>query len=137
MVRLLSFVIAAFVFSCTIIEDGDITSQEEFDNLKLESIVVEQQASGGANTLTARVTSDKAVNIPVAGGVVKRQIYMDWPALGANSKLKVKTGITTTFRSYASFLGSGKPWNFYLFSSGPDSTILELYSFRYNSSGRL
>jgi hypothetical protein len=137
MVRLLSFVVAAFIFSCTIMEDGDITSQEELDNLKLLSIDIEQQASGGTSSSVARVTSDKAVNIPVAGGVVKRQIWMEWPALSANSKLKVKGGTTSTFRSYASFLEGGKPWTFYLFSSGSDSTILELYSFRYNSSGRL
>lgn len=137
MVRLLSFVIAAFIFSCTIIEDGDITSQQELDNLKLLSIEIEQQISSTTSTSAARVTSDLAVNIPVAGGVVKRQVFMDWPALGANSKVKIKSGTTTTFRSYTSFLEGGKPWTFYLFSSGPDSTILELYSFRYNSSGRL
>lgn len=137
MVRLLSFVVAAFIFSCTIIEDGDITSQEELDNLKLLSIDIEQQASVGTSSSVARVTSDRVVNIPVAGGVVTRQIWMEWPALGVNSKLKVKSGATTTFRSYASFLEGGKPWTFYLFSSGTDSTILELYSFRYNASGRL
>lgn len=137
MVRLFSFIFFTFIFSCTIIEDSDVTSQEELDNLKLLSIDIEQQASGGTSTSVAKVTSDKAVNIPVAGGIVKRQIWMDWPALGANSKLKVKSGTTTTFRSYASFLDGGKPWTFYLFSSGPDSTIIELYSFRYNSSGRL
>jgi len=137
MVRLLSFIFFAFIFSCTIIEDSDITSQEELDNLKLVSIDIEQQVSGSGSTSTAKVTSELAVNISVSGGVLKRQIFMDWPALGTNSKLKLKSGITTTFKSYTSLLESGKPWTFYLFSSGSDSTILELYSFRYDANGRL
>jgi hypothetical protein len=137
MTRLLAFVFFSFLLSCTIIEDSDITSQEELDNLKLLSIDLEQQTSGGTSTSAARVTLDKAVNISNNGVTIKRQIWMDWPALGANSKLKLKSGITTTFRSYASFLEGGKPWTFYLFSNGPDSTIYELYNFRYNSSGRL
>lgn len=135
MVRLLSFILFAFIFSCTIIEDSDITSQEELDNLKLESIEIEQQTNGGTSTSTAKVTSDVAINISVPGGVIKRQVFMDWPALGTNSKLKLKSGITTAFKSYYSLLESRKPWTFYLFSA--DSTILELYSFRYNSSGQL
>lgn len=136
MVRLLSFVIAAFIFSCTIIEDSDITSQEELDDLKLLSVDIEQQISSGTNTLSARVTKDLEVNLQPSG--VKRQIWMDWPALGANSKLKVKSGTTTAFKSYTSLLEGGKPNTFYLFSvSGSDTTILELYRFLYNSSGRL
>lgn len=136
MVRLLSFVIAAFIFSCTIIEDGDITSQEELDKLKLVSIDIEQQASGGTSTLKATVTKDIEVNLQPSG--VKRQIWMDWPALGTNSKLKVKSGTTAAFKSYTSLLEGGKPYTFYLFTvSGTDTTVLEQYSFRYNSSGRL
>ena len=137
MVRLFSFILAAFIFSCTIIEDSDITSQEELDELKLKSIEIEQQAQTGAQTSVANVTSDNQVSISVPGGVIKRTIWMNWPALGANSKLKVKSGTTSAFRSYTSLLESGKPWTFYLFSNGTDSTILELYSFRYDANGRL
>jgi hypothetical protein len=136
MVRLLSFVVAAFIFSCTIIEDGDITSQEELDNLKLLSVDIEQQTSGATNTSSAIVTKVLDVNLQPSG--VRKQIWMDWPALGANSKLKVKSGATTAFKSYTSLLEGGKPYTFYLFSvAGIDTTILEQYSFRYNSSGRL
>jgi hypothetical protein len=137
MVRLLSFVFAAFIFSCTIIEDGDITSQEELDDLQYVSIEIKQETSSGTSTSLARVTSEKEINVTVAAGKLTRTVYMDWPAFGANSKLKLKGGTATAVRSYASFLESGKPWTFYFFSSGTDSTILELYSFRYNSSGRL
>jgi len=137
MVRLLSFVLFAFIFSCTIIEDSDITSQEELDDLQYSSIEIKQETGSGTSTLVARVTSERDLNFTVSGGKVTHTVYMDWPALGVNSKLKPKGGTTTTFRSYTSFLESGKPWTFYLFSSGTDSTVLELYSFRYNSSGRL
>lgn len=137
MVRLLSFVFAAFIFSCTIIEDGDITSREELDDLQYVSIEIKQETSSGTSTSLARVTSEKEINVTVAAGKLTRTVYMDWPALGANSKLKLKGGTATAVRSYASFLESGKPWTFFFFSSGTDSTILELYSFRYNSSGRL
>lgn len=137
MVRLLSFVLAAFIFSCTIIEDSDITSQEELDDLQYVSIEIKQETASGTSTATARVTSENEINVTVAAGKLTRTVYTDWPALGPNSKLKLKGGTTAAVRSYASFLESGKPWTFYFFSSGTDSTILELYSFRYNSSGRL
>lgn len=137
MVRLLSFILAAFIFSCTIIEDSDITSEEELISLQFESIDITQETTSGTSTSTARVTSENDVNIAVPGGKLTRTVYMDWPAFGANSKLKLRDGTTTTFRTYVSFLESGKPWTFTVFSSGPDSTLLELYSFRYNSSGRL
>jgi hypothetical protein len=137
MVRLLSFVLAAFIFSCTIIEDGDITSQAELDDLQYASLEIKQETASGTSTLLATVTSEKEVNITVAAGKLTRTVYTDWPALGTNSKLKLKGGTTTAVRSYTSFLESGKPWTFYFFSAGTDSTIVELYSFRYNSSGRL
>jgi len=137
MVRLLSFIFFAFIFSCTILEDSDITSQEELDGLQYVSVEIKQQTSSGTSTLLAKVTSEKEVNITVAGGTLTKTLYMDWPALGTNSKLKLRGGTTSAVRSYTSFLESGKPWTFYLFSSDSDSTLLELYSFRYNSSGRL
>ncbi|HEU5290840.1 MAG TPA: hypothetical protein VFU05_09375 [Cyclobacteriaceae bacterium] len=137
MVRLLSFILAAFIFSCTIIEDSDITSQQELDDLQYVSIGIEQETGSGTTTLLANVTSEKDVSITVPGGKLTKTLYVNWPALGANSKLKLRGGTTAAVRSYTSFLESGKPWTFYFFSSGTDSTILELYSFRYNSNGRL
>ena len=139
MVRLLSFIFMAFIFSCTIIEDSDITSQEELDNLKFTAIEITQEANLGRSTIVAKVTKNTAVNISfVAGNLpqkVTRQLWMDWPALGTGSKLKLKSGFTGSFKSYASFLESGKPWTFYLFNS--DSVIFELYSFRYDAAGKL
>jgi hypothetical protein len=139
MVRLLSFIFFAFIFSCTIIEDGDITSQEEIDNLVFNSIEIEQQANGGTSTSTAKVTSDAVINIPVTDNginrTITRQLWMDWPALETNSKLKLKSGVTSVFKSYASFLDSGKPWTFYLFDS--DTTISDQLCFRYDADGRL
>ena len=134
MVRLLSFIFFAFVFSCTIIEDSDITSQKELDKLQFVSIEIKQETSSGTSTAVASVTSKREVNITVPAGKLTRQVWMDWPAL-SGKKLLLKSGVTTAFKSYTSFLESGKPWTFYLFSA--DSTILELYSFRYNASGRL
>src|SRR5688572_1145404 len=112
MVRLLSFILAAFIFSCTIIEDGDITSQEELDDLQYVSVDIKQETPSGTSTLTARVTSEREINVTVAAGKLIRALYMEWPALGANSKLKLKGGTTTAVRSYTSFLESGKPWTF-------------------------
>lgn len=134
MVRLLIFIFLAFILSCTIIEDSDITSQKELDNLKFTSIEIKQETSSGTSTSLAKVTSETKVNITVPAGKVTRQVWMDWPAL-TGKKLLLKSGLTTAFKSYTSFLESGKPQTFYLFSA--DSTILELYSFRYSTSGRL
>lgn len=133
MVRLLTFICFAFIFSCTIIEDSDITSQEELDNLKFVSIEIKQQTGSGTSAAMASVTSEDEIDTLVSAGKLSRATWMDWPAL--SGKLLLKSGVTTAFKSYASFLESGKPWTFYLFSA--DSIILELYSFRYDASGRL
>lgn len=134
MIRFLSFIFIAFIFSCSIIEESDITSQKEFDDLRFTSIGIKQETSSGSQTVTARVTTDSVVNIPVPGGTITRTVWMDWPALGS-SKLKLKSGFTGAFKSYTSFLASGKPYTFYLFDS--DTTLFELYRFRYDASGRL
>lgn len=139
MVRLLYFVFFAFIFSCTLIEDSDITSQEELDNLIFSSIEIKQVTGGGTNTSVANLTKDSVVNISVVDGGVNRTInrtlWMDWPALGANSKLKLKSGVTTGFKSYTSFLDSGQPWTFFLFDN--DTTLSDQYRFRYDVNGRL
>lgn len=142
MVRLLSFVFFAFVFSCTIIEDGDITSQEELDNLNIKSIEIKQETESGNTTSTATVTSIANVSIPVSvppfNGTITKQVYMDWPALSAPSKLKLKSGDVTSFQSRTSYLSSGQPYTFYLFHlSGNDTVIFELYRFRYDANSRL
>lgn len=133
MIRFLSFILIAFIFSCSIIEESDITSQKELDNLRFKSIEIKQETSTGSKILTANVTMDSVVSIPVTGGTLTRTLWMDWPVLAG--KLKLKSGFAGQFKSYTSFLESGKPWTFYLFDT--DTTILELYSFRYDALGRL
>ncbi len=139
MVRLLYFIFFAFIFSCTIIEDSDITSQEELDNLRFVSIEIKQDTNTGSSTAVAKVTTDSVVDIllttPSFTGTLTRTLWMDWPALGSSSKLKLKSGVTTTFKSYASFLESGKPWTFYLFDN--DSTVSDQVRFRYDVNERL
>lgn len=140
MVRLISFLLLAFGFSCTIIEDSDITSQEEYDKLVLKSIEIKQETIGGTNTSTAEVTTTETANIPVSvppfNGTVTRRVWMDWPSL--SDKLKLKSGVTTSFQSYTSYLSTGEPWTFYLFQmNGSDTIIFELYRFRYDANGRL
>jgi hypothetical protein len=134
MIRLLSTIFFTLIFSCTIIEDSDITSQAELDNLRFKSIEIRQETGTGSSTIVARVTADSVVNIPVPGGIITRTLWMDWPAMGSK-KLKLRGGFTGPFKSYTSFLASGKPFTFYLFDA--DSTILEVYRFRYRSDGRL
>ncbi len=122
------------LISCTIIEDMDITSKAELDNLKLKYIEIVQETNSGNTTSVAKVTTDSVVNIAVSGSTINRTLWMDWPALG-NSKLKLKSGVTTSFKSYTSYIESGKPWTFYLFDK--DSVLSELYRFRYDANGRL
>ncbi len=134
MVRFLSFIFLALIFSCSIIEDSDITSQKELDNLKFKSIEIKQQTNSGNSTVVARVTTDSVINISVPAGILNRTLWMDWPALGSK-KMKLRSGFTAAFKSYTSFLESGKPWTFYLFDN--DTTVFEIYRFRYDVSGRL
>jgi hypothetical protein len=130
MARSLCFI---FILSaCSIIEDSDITSRDELDNISLKSVEITVEGTTAA-TLKANTTSVTHTEIAVPNGILDRQVWMDWPVL--NSKIKVRSGVTKAFKTYTSFLEGGKPYTFYLFDS--DSTILELYRFRYDSKGRL
>jgi hypothetical protein len=128
-----SLLLCSIILSCSIIEDSDITSKEEFDNLRFKSVSIKQETSQGNNSMIANVTSRSEVSIPTPNGLITETFYMDWPAL--TGKLKLKGGYTASFKTYTSFLGTGKPYTFSIFDS--DSVLLELYRFRYDASGRL
>lgn len=120
--------------SCTIIKDNDVTSQKKLDSLRLKSVEIAQVTDSGSSTIVAVVTSDSVVNISIPNGKINRKVWMDWPAFG-NYKLKLKSGVTTAFKTYTSYLESGKPYTFHIFRN--DTLIVESYRFRYDANGRL
>lgn len=134
MARALTFIFL-IVSSCSIIEDSDITSKKEFDDLVISSIDIIQETSLGKTSITGTVTSDEEVNIVVPNGVIKRIVWMDWPSFG-NKKLKLRSGYTAAIKTYTSYLSNGLPYTFTIYSK--DTTmIVELYRFRYDETGKL
>ena len=134
MVRLFSFIFFILIFSCSIIEDSDITSKGELDNLKLKSIEIKQSLGSGTTTSLAIVTSIVAVDNPVTNGRVTKQVWMSWPVLGSN-KLRFRSGFNEPSILLTSFLETGDVYNVVLYDE--DTVVQELYRFRYDEDGRL
>ena len=131
--RILLVIIQFLLFACTLIEDRDITSQEELEKITLKFVEMKIETNAGVNNIKATVTSVDYSEIIVPDGTITKQVWMNWPAL--TSKLKLKNGSSSSFKSYTSYLQTGKPRNYYLIDSNSDT--LEFYRFRYDASGRL
>lgn len=116
---------AAFllVFSCTIIQDSDIKSPDDFAKLKLKSFHITQDLNDGSFTTDATVALDASGRIST----------INWPSLGAH-KLKFRTPITGAAVSTLTYNASG-----YLatFDTQVNSVSVESYSFEYDGNGNL
>lgn len=137
MVRLLSFIFSAFVFSCTIIEDSDITSQEELDNLKLKSIEIKEETTSGTKTSVVKLLYDSIqdfIDTSTGARILRRQRF-SMPSL--SSKLRLRSGTSSNTEFTITYLEGGKPYTFAIFKG---DSLVERYRFRYNnytSSGKL
>lgn len=133
MLRLLYFIFFAFIFSCTIIEDSDITSQKELDNLQFKSIEITQKLSSGTQNATGFAT-DSVLDVTTPTGKLNKQIKIQWPEVSTNSKLKYRSGITSGIYISNWYYETGKIYNSVVFVN---NVAKEIYSFRYDANGRL
>lgn len=121
--------------SCTIIQDSDITDPAEFENLKLKSIVLDQDTNKGKKTTSLTLLYDSAVKVtdPATGSVVVRKMMFNFPNPG-NLKVKLRSGSTAALQLYCSYLSDNKPYTAVVYEG--DSAI-EIYRFRYNTAGKV
>lgn len=126
-------VVTGLIFSCSIIDDSDITSEEEFKKLKVKSIDIVQQTATKSSTSTIQVTLDTTVNISSVNGTLTRYVEMSLNNF-SSSKLKFASGTTSSkLTMFEYFLSDGRPHSFGIMKD----TVLELYRFRYNDQKKL
>ena len=127
--------ILLLALSCTIIEDGDITSLAQYSALKLKSIEINQETLAGNSTKLAVLKYDSVVNLvdPTTGARITRKQRFTLPSLGT-LKMKLRSGTNTNAEIYMSFKEDGLPYTFIIYVG---DSLVEHYSFRYNASNKL
>ncbi len=130
---LLSSVLMA-AFSCTIINDKDITSAAQLSKLKWKGLEIMQQTSKGNSTISAKVLYDSTLNIVdlTTGARINRRVRFSLGALG--SKLKLRSGTSAKTEFTLSYKEGNQPYTFVIYQG--DSAV-EIYRFRYDASNRL
>ena len=118
-------------FSCTIIQDSDITAETQLSKLKLRGIEIKQQTSLGNSSTVATLLYDSSVNITDAatGAKLTRKLRFSLPPLG-DRKMKLKSGVAVKTELQVYYMDDGQPYTVKIFQG--DSTV-EQYRFRYDS----
>lgn len=127
MVRLLFPVFTLLLLSCTILEDTDITSDEDRLGLKLKSIQITEILNGNTITKTTTVT-EEVVNDPSNPNITKR-ITIPWPDF-TTPKFQFRSGVTSDITLVSEYLVNGKIKFWRVKSSGKD---VEIYEFLYGN----
>lgn len=127
--------IFALTCSCSIIQEGDITSPDQLSDLKLTSFEIIQSTSNGSSTATAKLDYDSVQNFidPNTGTKITRKVEYTLAALG-NLKMKFRSGATTGTRIYVYYTDTKKVYTLGVIQQ---DSVVELYRFRYSSSGQL
>lgn len=120
-------------WACSIVENSDITSEEELRKLKIQSITINQSLNSGNLVKTASVL-DESVDFSTTLGQIKRRVRIAWPGVETNSKFKFHSGVTSNIEIRFLFGSDGQIRYAYVSSGGVD---YEVYSFGYDSSGKI
>lgn len=131
--RIFSIALIGLLFSCSILEDTDITSYEEFNSLTLKSIQITETLNGAATLKTALVTEESISETLPNGSTLTKRKTISWPAF-SNPKLKFRSGVTSDITLVSEYVSSGKIRFWRVKSAGVES---EKYEFLYNSAGNL
>lgn len=128
--RFLPIGILFFVVACSIIEDSDISSLKEFEQIKLKSIQITQVVN------TAKINQQVKVDSIVENvdGSDLNAIYFSWPEVFSTSKLKFRSGVTTKIKVKLVLRKDGQIKACFVYSDIPSE--YESYIFAYNSTGK-
>lgn len=126
-----SFALFALLFSCSILEDSDVTSYDELKTLKLKGITFTQILNGVTYSRGIPAT-DSALNISSPLGKLTKQTKLTWGNVDA--KFRFKSGATSNITIVNRYFDNGNLRSSWVYSG---STIRELYYFTYNSNGKI
>jgi hypothetical protein len=119
--------------SCTIIEDNDILTSDQLDDLKLTAIDIIQETAAKNSTSTIRIVTDSAMNLSTSYGTVTRYVEMEMDGF-TSGKLKFRSGVTGKITLYQTYLSGGRPNTFGIIKN---DVIVELYRYRYSTNNQL
>lgn len=122
-------------FSCTIIEEGDITSLDQLSALKWKAIEIVQNTNSGNSSTVAQLVYDSAKNVvdPVTGATITRKVKFSLPSLaGKKLKLRSKSSLSTNF--YIAYKATNQPVKFWIQEG---DSVIESYNFKYNATNYL
>lgn len=128
-------VIFLISFSCTIIQDGDITSLNELSSLKWKAVEIIQDTNSGNSSTLAQLVYDSAKNgvDPVTGATIARKVKFNLPSL-ASKKLRLRSLSASATNFYITYKSSNQPVKFWIQQG---DSVIETYSFKYNTANYL
>lgn len=120
--------------ACDIIQDTDLLTQEELENLNLRTIGIEQDLRNGFSKASFELLYDSTISVidNNTGTLLTRLVSYKIPALG--QKLKYRSGASSNLKCYIYYTSSGQPYTFGILQA---DTVVERYRFRYDANGRL
>lgn len=132
-----SLALLTLLFSCSILDDSDITSYAEIRNLKLKGITFTQILKGVPYSRGIPAT-DSSLNISFSLGKLTRQTKLTWGYVdsygNSSSKFRFKSGATSNITIVNRYFDNGNLRSSWVYSG---STIRELYYFTYTSLGKI
>jgi len=119
--------------SCSILEDSDITSTDQLQNIKLNGFQIKQETNNGTFDTRATLVYDSVLDIiDTTGNLdmhITRKIGYNMPAL--SGLVKLRSGITTECTISVSFTEHGNP---YTVTISNNNLVYEVYRFRYSDN---
>lgn len=135
MLRIRNFCVAFLllvVISCSIVNDNDVTSLDQFNKLTLKSFEIKQSLSSGSSSTLGTWKYDSAQNFvsKVSGYHITLLRGFSLPALGTR-KVQLRSGVNTKTDIKIYYRDDGLPVTFWIFAG---DSLVESYRLFYNSS---
>lgn len=132
--RFFGLLLLASLYSCTILGDSDVKSENEFIDLHPVSLtLIQQLQTGQLNQHAFAASTPVEIAIP-SGGVVTREVTFTLPEVKPDWKLKFRSGVTgSEIKIRCRYLNTGKIYSIAVFSGSNES---ESYTFEYNNKGQ-
>lgn len=127
-----SFTGYLLVFSCTIIQDGDITSEAQLSKLRLKGFEILQQTTKVNTSTLGILLYDSTVKFTdqSTGAKITRKMRFSLAPFGNSLKMRLRSGTTAKTELYVSFKDDGQPYTFIIYQG---DSLVEWYRFRYSS----
>jgi hypothetical protein len=134
MKRLVCGVLMVLFFSCSLLDDSDVTSTDDINDLKLKSITILQELQNEIRTRVAQSTESAISNVTPEGNVLTKEATITFPEITNDWKFKFRSGVTGTGITIKNrFFANGMVYSCQVYK---DNDEMESYTFRYNTKNQ-